>query len=439
MSNAIKRSSETRQRSVHRLSKSALRKRSMPKLGLGVMLIGKEEKALVLDVLRRKSLFLYYGRDPKNPPPMAATLEREFREKIGTKFALAVSSGTAALEVALGALGVGPGDEVIIPVWSWVSCFTSVVRVGARPVLAEIDDTLCISPEEIARLVTPRTKVVMVVHYQGVAADMDRILSEARKAKIAVIEDCAESPGVTYRGRRVGSMGDIGTFSFQDQKSMTSGEGGMVTTNDPVLYERAVRMHDLGSLRAYHGHLVTESVTAFCGSQFRMTELQAAVALAQLRKLDALRTRCRRSRDRIMRRISSLPRLQFRRVPDPAGDTGFEIYFWLATPQLAEQFQKRLTRWNVYAAKTTGTTCHYVRPYCQIQAAHAASASPFAAFEQWPAAGYRDKDFPQSEDLISRFIALPIGVLFTDADADYIAEVVCRVHAELNRDPQGKT
>src|SRR5688572_14908245 len=247
--------------------------RKIPSPALGWALIGREEEELVLEVLRSKALFRYYGPNPESPPSMVATLEREAAALIGTRFALAVTSGTAALEVALGALGVGPGDEVIVPAWSWVSCFTSVVRVGAKPVLAEIDDTLCLAPGEITRLRTPRTKAVLVVHFQGVAADLEPLQAEAKAAGIALLEDCAESPGAFYRGRRVGSIGDIAIFSFQQQKTITSGEGGLVVTNDPRLYERAVRMHDLGQFREFHVQQTPASEPAFCGSQFRMSEL----------------------------------------------------------------------------------------------------------------------------------------------------------------------
>ncbi len=293
--------------------------RPRPPMGLGMAWIGKEEEELVLDVLRSRELFRYSGRNP-DWPPMAATLEREFREMVGARFALAVTSGTAALEVALGALGIGPGDEVIVPAWSWVSCFTAVVRVGARPVLAEIDDTFCLAPGEIARLAGPRTRAALVVHFQGIAADMEPLLREAQAAGIALLEDCAESPGAYYRGRHVGAMGPVGTFSFQYQKSITSGEGGMVVTDDPVLYERAVRMHDLGMVRPYHTQFIEPQVPAFCGGQYRMNELTAAVALAQLRKLPRLRAHCRNLQARIVARISGLPGFALRRVPDPDGD-----------------------------------------------------------------------------------------------------------------------
>src|SRR5205085_2919185 len=151
-----------------------------------------------------------------------------------------------------------------------ISCFTAIVRVGATPVLAEIDDSFSIAPGEIKRLANKNTKCVCVLHYQGVAADMDALLSEARDAGIKVLEDCAQSASASYHGKKIGSMGDIGCFSFQHNKVMTSGEGGAVTTNDPVLYERCVRMHDIGQVRPYHAAIVAPTQSAFSGSQYRM-------------------------------------------------------------------------------------------------------------------------------------------------------------------------
>jgi 8-amino-3,8-dideoxy-alpha-D-manno-octulosonate transaminase len=405
--------------------------RQMPSTGLGSQLIDREEKALVLDVLHRREPFRYYGGDSEAPPPMAATLEKEFSGYIGTKFGLAVSSGTAALEVAFGALGIGPGDEVILPVWSWISCWTSIVRVGALPVPAEIDDTLCLAPSEIRRLRTSRTKAVMVVHYQGVAADMEPILAEAKRAAIAVVEDCAESPGALYHGKRLGALGTVGTFSFQYHKSITSGEGGMVTTDDPALYERAVRMHDLGQFRPFHQQIINPTQAAFCGSQFRMSELQAAVALAQLRKLERIRTHCRRMRGRLLAKIGDLPGLEFRRIPDPSGDTGFETYIFLKSARQAAAFCNRLQELNVPCYPRTGTDCHYNRDYCAKRLAHSPAASPLRKFRAWPARGYRKEDFPQTESLVHRFVALPVGARFTAADADYVGEMVRRVHDEI--------
>src|SRR5688500_15741555 len=351
--------------------------RTVPTPALGWALIDQEEEKLVLEVLRSKALFRYYGPNPKSPPSMVATLEREAAALIGTRFALGVTSGSAALEVALGALGVGPGDEVIVPAWSWVSCFTSVVRVGAKPVLAEVDDTLCLAPGEITRLRTPRTKAVLVVHFQGVSADLEPLQAEAKAAGIALLEDCAESPGAYYRGRRVGSMGEIAIFSFQQQKTITSGEGGLVVTNAARLYERAVRMHDVGQFRDFHAQQAAPCEPAFCGSQFRMSELTGAVALAQLRKVDRIREHCRQLSLRLRGQIGELPEISLRRIPDPDGESGFETYFWIRSAELRDAFRSKLKEAGIPCDQMTGTYAQYRRPYVASGLAHAPAATPF--------------------------------------------------------------
>lgn len=405
--------------------------RPRPTTGLGANWIGAEEEALVLDVVRRREPNRYCSTDARNPPPMAATLEREFAQMLDVPYTLAVTSGSAALEVALGALGVGPGDEVIINAWSWISCFTSIVRLGALPVLAEIDGSFNIAPGEITRLSNERTKAVSVVHFQGSPAAMEPILAEAKAAGIKIIEDCAQSCGAMYKGQRVGTFGDIGTFSFQYQKTITSGEGGLVAMRDPELYERAVRMHDLGIMRAYHADIVKPRGPSFSGGQFRMGEMQAAMAIAQLRKLDKIRNHCRALRDRILSQISDLKKLDLRDVADPDGESGFEIYLNLPDPLVADEFRSRLDALNVNCQKMTGTYCHYAREYCEKGLAYTPTASPFAHFERWPAPGYRAQDFPRTEALIHRFVALPLGTLYTMEDTDYIAACVRRVYGEV--------
>ena len=392
-----------------------------PVAGLGIAAIGAEEEALVLEVLRRKAPNRYYGLDPAVPPLMAAQLEKEFREYIGVDYALAVTSGTAALEVGMAAAGIGPGDEVIVTAWSWIACFTSIVRVGARPVLAEIDESLNMPASEIGRLATPRTKAVVVVHYQGVAAEIDAIVLEAHRRGIFVIEDCAQSMGTRYRGRQIGSWGDLATFSFQSNKVATSGEGGMVTTRDRRLYERAVRFHDLGNYRPYHAAIAAPAEPAFSGDQFRMSEITAAVALAQFRKVDRIREHCRRLSGAIMARVAGLPGLVPRRIPDPEGAFGFELYFFMRDAEHVADFRSRLDALNVNCGQRTGTYPQYNRDYVKTGLAHTPAASPFRAFREWPAPGYRAEDFPRTEDLTKRFLAIPIGWLYTDADADHIA------------------
>jgi len=408
---------------------STLRPRPIP--GLGANAIGPEEEELVLDVLRRKEPFRYYGLDPNSPPPMAATLEKEFCAYIGTDYALAVTSGTAALEVAYAAIGIGPGDEVIVPAWSWISCFTAIVRVGARPVLCEVDDTLNFDPKEIARLVTPRTKAVSVIHYQGVAAEMDVIQKEAHKLGLFVVEDCAQSLGTSYRGRQIGTWSDVAIFSFQYNKIATCGEGGMVVTRDQRIYERAVRFHDIGNYRPFHANIVKAREPAFVGGQFRLSELSSAMALAQLRKVDAMRKHCRALQARVLSKVTGLPGIKLRRIPDPDGDFGFEIYLMIDDASKVALFQEKLNALNVNCGARTGTYPQYNRDYVKTGLAHHPAFSPFRDYKEWPAPGYRAEDFPLTEDLTKRYVALPIGWLYTNDDADYIGDSVVAVHREV--------
>ena len=408
---------------------SGLRPRPVP--GLGLAAIGAEEEALVLEVLRSKALFRYAGLDPAKPPTMTARLEREFRDYIGTDYSLAVTSGSGALEVAMAAAGVGPGDEVIVTAWSWIACFTAIVRVGARPVLAEIDDSLNLDPAEIGRLATSRTRAVLVIHYQGVPAEMERIQHEAHRRGLFVIEDCAQSIGCSYRGRKVGTWSDIATFSFQANKTMTAGEGGMVVTRDGWLYERAVRFHDLGNYRPYHAAIQPARGEAFAGGQFRMSELTAAVALAQLRKLDGLRAHCRALHARVAARVAGLRGITLRRSPDPAGDFGFELYLFFADAERVASFREKLDARNINCGARTGTYPQYHRDYVKNGRAHTAAASPFRGIEPWPAPGYRAENFPRTEDFTRRFLAIPLGWLYTMDDADYIAEGIVAVHGAV--------
>jgi len=400
-----------------------------PRLGLGSAAIDKDEETATLAVLRSGNLFRYYGDDPAHPPKAVATLEAEACLWIGTDYALAVSSGTAALEAALAAISVGPGDEVIVPAWSWLSCVTAIVRSGARPILAEVDESLCLDPNEISRLTTPRTRAVLIVHYQGISADLAPIIHESHRRGLSVIEDCAEAPGVSYRGRRVGSWGDVAIFSFQHNKPMTAGEGGLLVTRDIRTYERAVRMSDLGQYRSHHATIAPAQEPAFSGGQFRMSELTAAIALVQLRKVDAICSHCRSLQEIILRETGDLPGLTWRPIPDPTGDFGFELYFYLDKAGQVAPFRDALDQLNVNCQKRTGTYPQYHRDYLLTGRAHHPEVSPFRDLKPWPAPGYRPEDFPRTEDLTTRFIALPLGWRYTAEDAHHIATSLKTVHA----------
>ena len=284
-----------------------------------------KERAAVDDAVESRSLFRWYG--PGRPEKVTA-FEQELARYMGAKYALAVTSGTAALHVALTALAAGPGDEVILPAWGWYSCYNAIVITGALPVFAETDESLNIDPEDVERKITPRTKAVMVLHLAGCPADMDRIMAAAGKNHIRVLEDAAQSVGAAYKGKRVAAIGEIGIFSLQISKTITAGEGGAVLTSDPLLFERATRFHDLGMLRPGHKErLGTSSMDSFTGVNYRMTEMTGGVMGAQLRKLDTILGRLRHNARVVRDRIRDLPELRFRRIPDPEGEIGLGLPF----------------------------------------------------------------------------------------------------------------
>lgn len=241
--------------------------------------IGREEEELVVQAIRSGWI--------SSQAPYVKQFEEEFAKWLGVKHSLAVSNGTVALHLALLALGVGSGDEVIIPDLTFASPANMIILTGARPVFVDVArEYWCIDSKDFKRKITRRTKAVIVVHLYGHPADMDEVLEIAKENNIYVIEDCAEAHGAEYRGRKVGTFGDIATFSFYANKIITTGEGGMVVTNSDELADKVILMRDHG-MRPRYWHIVH-------GFNYRMTGLQAAIGLAQLRKIDRLLERKRR-------------------------------------------------------------------------------------------------------------------------------------------------
>ena len=220
----------------------------------GVHYMGEEEIEAAIRILRSRSLFRFYGVDLQKE---VENFESEFAQFLGVSHALAVSSGTSALNTALSALGAGPGQEIIIPAYLWVSVASAVVSHGAIPVLADVDDTFCLDPNSIEKKITPRTTGIIVVHMSGAPADIERIQQVARRHAVFVLEDCAQCCGGSVHGCKVGAFGDMAAFSFQMNKNMTCGEGGCVVRNDLRYHRRAVAAHDLGFARDDQGRLST--------------------------------------------------------------------------------------------------------------------------------------------------------------------------------------
>ena len=285
----------------------------------GVHHMDAREVQAAARVLRARSPFRYYGVKLQKE---VEKLESELARFCGVKHAIAVSSGTGALHTALSALGVGPGQEVIVPAYMWVSVLAAVVNHGAIPVLADIDDTFCLSPADVERRITPDTTGIIMVHMSGAPGDIQAIQSIARERKLWLLEDCAQCNGGSIAGKRVGSFGDMGIFSYQMNKNMTAGEGGAVVTNDLRLYRRAFACHDLGYARDENGRLIfNDPDLCLWGMGYRLDELRAAVLRVQLKKLPRIIKAMHRSKYRIRKALENFPRVQLRTIVDPAGDT----------------------------------------------------------------------------------------------------------------------
>jgi dTDP-4-amino-4,6-dideoxygalactose transaminase len=259
-----------------------------------------------------------YGPEDASFPAKVRTFEELVAGLSGTQYALAVNSGTSALYLALVGLGVGPGDEVIVPGFTFVATISSVIYARARPVLAEVDESFNLDPADVEARITSRTRAIIAVHMLGNPARLDELKGVASRHGLPLIEDAAQAFGASYRGRWVGGQGAVGTYSFNEFKTITCGDGGMLLTDDEDLYRRAFAMHDQGHSPNRRG--IEVGNRPLLGMNFRMTELEGAVLLAQVRRLDRIRDHLRANRDLVQGIIGDVPGIRFRTLPDPDGD-----------------------------------------------------------------------------------------------------------------------
>jgi len=322
--------------------------------GPGREWIGAEERDEVLDVLSGGYLFRYGRPEDSAYKRKVFSFERELAAACGVRHAVATTSGSASLIAALLATGVGPGDEVVVPAYTFVATYSSIIFCGAVPVLAEIDESLNLDPADVERRITPKTKAVMPVHMLGNPCDMSALLAVAERHSLVVIEDACQAAGGSYRGRRLGSLGRMGAFSLNFFKTITAGDGGAVVTDDTGLYHRAFAVHDQGHLPLRTG--VEVGARSILGLNFRMNELTGAVALAQLRKLDAIVATLRTKKARFKTRIAGIPGLRFRTLHDPDGECATLCTVIFDEAARAARVAERLgtttvdrSGWHVYA------------------------------------------------------------------------------------------
>jgi len=412
----------------------------------GGLEIGEEEKKQLVEVIERKYLFRYYG--PEEFPSKVGELEIKFSAKMGSKHALAVNSCTSALITSLVACGVGPGDEVIVPGYTFFASCAAIVAAKAIPVIAEVDETLTLDPVDFEKKITPYTKAVIPVHMRGVPCDMDRIMEIARKHNLKVVEDVAQACGGTYKGKYLGTFGDCGCYSFQYHKIITAGEGGMIVTNDDKLYDRCMGYHDTAACwrpdrfgeERYKGEL-------FCGVNYRMSEITGAVLLAQLEKLDKLLSLMRRNQRIILEGIKDIRGIKARPVNDPEGDVGICVVFYLPNEEIIDKFvqalqaegiavserskigvasgkaSKGLPDWHIYTywdhvikkATPTKEGCPYACPHYKGNAPDS----------------YSDDMCPKTLEYLNKSAHLDIPAQMTEEDCKMIVEGIRKVAKAL--------
>jgi 8-amino-3,8-dideoxy-alpha-D-manno-octulosonate transaminase len=398
----------------------------------GPELYGEEERRELAEVVETKRPFRWYSSG-HGQPVKVLTFEKEYAARMQTRYALAVTSGSAALITALAALQIGPGDEVILPAWTWYSCYNAIVLHGALPVFAEIDESLDIDPADLEAKITPHTKAVMPVHIEGNACDMDRILAVARKHGLKVVEDCAQSLGASYKGKPVGSFGDINIFSLQICKAITTGDGGVVTTSNPALFERASRFHDLGLLRPPHEQMIGKGATGmFPSSQFRMNEFTGGVALAQLRKLDGVLANLRRHADRVYESIADLPGMRFRPRPDPTGDLALGVFLMFDSKPRRDRFVAAMRAERIAARGPSGSEVLPAQPHIQHKTTlH--PAWPSFTSERGKTIQYGEACCRRTIEILGRCACLPLDPKYTREDVDDMIAAIRKVYPAVSR------
>jgi dTDP-4-amino-4,6-dideoxygalactose transaminase len=401
----------------------------------GGLEIGKEEKKEVMEVLDNKYLFRYYG--PKDSPSKVKALEDQYAKLLGTKHGLALNSCTSALISALVAIGVGPGDEVIVPAYTFFATCAAVVAARAIPIVAEVDKSLTMDPLDFEKKITPRTKAVIPVHMRGMPAKMDQILAIARKHNVKVVEDVAQANGGSYKGKMLGSFGDIGCFSLQFHKIITSGEGGILATNNDLYYTRAQAYHDVAACWRKDRFAPPEfEGEIFFGVNFRMSELTGAVALAQFRKLDDIVGRMRKNKKLIKDRIKDLPNIEFREVTDEAGDTAICLVFFLPRADQVEAFVKALNAEGVEAGGiyNKGVPDWHIYPHWKMlieKMMPTKQGCPFNCAQSGPVPDYKADACPQTMGWLGRSVHLDIPPQLKAKDCEQIAEGIRKVASVL--------
>lgn len=397
----------------------------------GFELFGDAERKQVNEVLDSGILMRYNFDTLRNNHWKAKEFEQAIQSRLNVNHVHLTSSGTTALITAIRALGVGPGDEIIMPPFTFVASFEAVLFTGAIPVLADIDETLTLSPASIEKAITPRTKIIMPVHMCGAMADMNTIMKIAKKHNLYVLEDACQAIGASYNGKPLGTIGHIGCYSFDFVKTVTCGEGGAIMTNDEKLYEFSHRFSDHG-----HDHVGSDrgaETHPVVGLNFRISELHAAVGLAQWKKLDLVLEKQRKIKSRLKEIVSRSNDISFRKIPDENGDNASFLSIIFRNKGFAQTAARRLKEEEIPSAYWFDNNWHYIKKWEHFK--NLKNAKWLYEEQRSLLPDYANQDFSVSDEIISRVVTIPLSLGWdvekTEKIGNKIIEITESLKAEL--------
>ncbi|MFC1798214.1 DegT/DnrJ/EryC1/StrS family aminotransferase [Thermodesulfobacteriota bacterium] len=396
----------------------------------GFEIFGDEERKEVQDVLETGVLFRYGFDQARQDHWKAKEFEAELSKRTGSSYSHLCSSGTAALSIALASCGVGAGDEVLAPPFTFVATIEAVLFAGAIPVFVDIDDTLCIDPDAIEPKITSRTKAVICVHMCGAMARIDEIKKICAQKDLILIEDACQSIGSSFQGKSIGTFGHIGCYSFDPVKTITCGEGGAIITDSEKLYQTAFSFADHG-----HDHIGNDRGLEnhpTLGGNFRISELNAAVGLAQLRKLDTILEKQRVHKKMIKTALAGHAEVAFQKLPDEEGDSATFLSFFLPDESRTRTIAQALAQAGVDGCfYWYDNLWHYIRNWNHIKQLKSPAPLPIHLLLDNP--GYEDIRLPQSDTIMNRTLSMQIKLSWTEADIRQRIDTINRVFTETGR------
>ena len=393
----------------------------------GMEFFGDAERSEINDVLETGILFRYNHEAQRNNIYKAREFEAEVAKLVGAKYAHAVSSGSTAALCAMAAAGIGAGDEVIVPPFTYIATIEAVLMIGALPVFADIDETLCLSADGIRKAITPRTKGVCLVHMCGQMAQMDEIMAVLKEHNLVLVEDAGQAMGASYKGVSTGLWGKTGAYSFDFFKIATAGEGGIMVTNDETAYKHADSYSDhghdhIGSNRGMEQHPIL-------GFNYRLSELHAAVGLAQTRRVPEIIRSNNSHKKQLMATLGQVPGVSFAHLPDPDGDSATFLNMLLPDTEAAGRVVLELNAAGVGGFNYWFTNMyHFINQWDHIKEMRTASALPIEKFGV--PQDYKNLDIPNAQSVIGRLISFGIRATWT---SDEVANLASNIEAAVRK------